>query len=170
MDLDMTPIDTAALKEKYKISPPQLQKWLSVCGIKSWQEGRKFYVYAYQVELLDKLAMHMQTPGALLKDFKPTLESNGLLKETTSLSVVETVAAVDLAKWVELVTATAKTKELLERLNALEEIATRGYICTSKELAMLLGIKRMPSSGYSSRGYEFQRKGRWWVVRKLSRD
>lgn len=177
--IDLTLIETGQVMEKYGIaSRATWGEWLKRTKIKSFKKGRKSYIYAYQLEILDKLAQHMKKRGATLESFHPLNESlNESPNELDTPFIQQQVEPPTrllneslIAVITQLLIKSTSPQDPEEKLLRLERIAEKGWWMRGKELAEILKISRMPSSPYSARGFIFTRYGRWWIVEKVKRD
>ena len=76
------------LLTRYKITKPALYSRFKGLGIETFKVGRKAYVKAEDVELLDKLEQHIYD-GGTITDFVHTNESAGELSEASSQELTE---------------------------------------------------------------------------------
>lgn len=168
--IDLTLIETAEIMEKYGIaSRATWGEWLKAARITSFKKGRKSYVYAYQLEVLDRLNQHMAKKGATLESFHPV---NEWVNESATTLVEQQVEPPNqLNEYLvniiaQLIKNSHEIPDPENNLLRLERIAKRGWWMRNHELAELIGISRIPHSPYEARGFKFIRKGRWWITVK----
>ncbi|NJO93300.1 MAG: hypothetical protein HC820_01085, partial [Hydrococcus sp. RM1_1_31] len=166
MEIDRVPI--TQLPSRYGIVRSNLYIRLKDLGIEPLKMGKKGFVNAEQLQLLDALHDHINkggTTGEFLKSLNsersqsdPTLVTsspgqNPLFHPPTLVAVVEAIVKRLLPS----------TGNRLSYLRELEEAYERGWLLSTSEVADLLGLSPKTIAGYgqefSDAGFIFTRAG-----------
>jgi hypothetical protein len=136
----------ADLGKRYGIKKPSLYKRIKSLNLKSFKVGRKAYLTASQVELLDQLNKHLSAQGSTA-DF---LDQRGLLK-------------IEPNRTLEAATATpAINPDWRENLRFLEEAYQHRWLLSTSHLSELLEISNqilLKEKTYECYGFSFTQAG-----------
>jgi len=157
MEIDRIPI--TQLSSRYGIARSNLYIRLKDLGIEPEKMGKKGFVNAEQLQLLDALHDHINkggTTGEFLKSIGGTTsdralvtspsEQNPLFHPPTLVAVVEAIVKRLLPS----------TGSRLSYLRELEEACERGWLLSTSEVADLLGLSPRTIAAY---GQEFEDAG-----------
>ncbi|NJO94546.1 MAG: hypothetical protein HC820_09865 [Hydrococcus sp. RM1_1_31] len=166
MEIDRVPI--TQLPSRYGIARSNLYIRLKDLGIEPEKMGKKGFVNAEQLQLLDALHDHIQkggTTGEFLKSLdsdRPQIDpalvisttgQNPLFHPPTLVAVVEAIVKRLLPT----------TGSRLSYLRELEEACERGWLLSTSEVADLLGLSPRTIAAYgqefSDAGFVFTRTG-----------
>ena len=169
MEIDLIPL--AQLPSRYGIARSNLYNRLKDLKIESVKQGRKAFVTADGLSLLDGLHAHLES-GGTTNEFRQQLGSNSDLVTTTTAeaSVYNSIGApnyseptISLQPSVLVGAIEAVVKRLIptnrSRLNYLRELSEayeKGWLLSTSELADLLGLNQKTITNY---GQEFNDAG-----------
>ena len=169
MEIDLIPL--AQLPSRYGIARSNLYNRLKDLKIESVKQGRKAFVTANGLRLLDGLHAHLES-GGTTNEFLQQLGSNSNLVSTPTAepSVYNSMGApnyseptISLQPSVLVGAIEAVVKRLIptnrSRLNYLrdlEEAYEKGWLLSTSELADLLGLNQKTITNY---GQEFNDAG-----------
>jgi DNA-binding transcriptional regulator YhcF (GntR family) len=164
MEIDRIPI--TQLPSRYGIARSNLYTRLKDLGIEPEKMGKKAFVNAEQLQLLDALHEHIQkggTTGEFLKSLNGATsdralvtspnEQNPLFQPNTLVAVVEAIVKRLLPN----------TGSRLSYLRELEEAYEKGWLLSTSEVADLLGLSPKTIAAYGQEffdaGFVFTRAG-----------
>ena len=163
-NLEIDRIPLTQLPSRYGIPRSVLYTYLKDLQIEPSKEGRKAYVSAEQLQLLDDLHEHIQrggTTGEFLKQRKGTGQSrtdeSGALVQDSPGQIL----SMQPGALVAVVEAIVKrlmpnTGSRLSYLRELEEACFKGWLLSTSEIADLLGLSPKTVASY---GQEFEDAG-----------
>lgn len=169
MEVDRVPL--SQLPSRYSIARSALYTRLKDLQIEPIREGKKAYVNATELKLLDELHEHIQkggTTGEFLKQRKRTVQSR---TEDYSELVQDSPGQISLMQpGVFLAAVEAIVKRLLPStgsrlsyLRELDEACEKGWLLSTKEVADLLGLSPKTIREYGDEffdaGFMFTRAG-----------
>ncbi len=180
------------LLTRYKITKPALYSRFKGLGISTFKVGRKAYVKAEDVELLDKLEQHIYDGGTII-DFVHTSEAAIELSQRSSKELTETSEAIPSEQpntWLNslpmLVNSLADAiaqritppVNPLAELEALEKAYEKKWILSTNQLGSILKLNSKTLIRYKSferHGFTFTRNGQvgaeiGWRVGKVDSD
>jgi hypothetical protein len=174
MEIDRIPI--TQLPSRYGIARSNLYTRLKDLGIEPEKMGKKAYVNAEQLRLLDALHEHIQkggTTGEFLKWLRgdsprETLRDRAQPNQTLAVSSNEQSLVFQPHALVAVVEAIVKrllpnSGNRLSYLRELEEAYERGWLLSTSEVADLLGLSPKTIAGYGQEfddaGFVFTRAG-----------
>jgi hypothetical protein len=158
MEIDRVPI--TQLPSRYGIARSNLYTRLKDLGIEPEKQGKKAFVNADQLQLLDALHEHIQkggTTGEFLKSIDGNIQPNqslatspngqfALFQPATLVAVVETIVKRLLPS----------TGSRLSYMRELEEAYEKGWLLSTSEVADLLNLSPKTITAY---GQEFEDAG-----------
>lgn len=172
MEIDLIPL--SQLPSRYSIARSNLYNRLKDLQIEPIKQGKKAFVNASQLQLLDRLHAHLQQ-GGITSEF---IKQQGLIAshpgtmETSTLSAVEhrsePMVVIQPTALVSVLEAVVKrllpsSKSKLSYLRELEEAYQNGWLLSTSEVADLLGLSPSTITGYgqefSDAGFVFTRVG-----------
>jgi DNA-binding Lrp family transcriptional regulator len=172
MEIDLIPI--SQLPSRYGIARSNLYNRFKDLQIEPLKQGKKAFVNASQLQLLDQLHAHLQQ-GGITSEF---IKQQGLVAsytgtmETSTLSPVqhrsEPMVVIQPTALVSVLEAVVKrllpsSKSKLSYLRELEEAYQNGWLLSTSEVADLLGLSPSTITGYgqefSDAGFIFTRVG-----------
>jgi DNA-binding Lrp family transcriptional regulator len=172
MEIDLIPI--SQLPSRYGIARSNLYNRLKDLQIEPIKQGKKAFVNASQLQLLDQLHVHLQQGGItseFIKQQELVTSPTGTI-ETTTLSRVqhssEPMVVIQPTALVGVLEAVIKrllpsSKSRLSYLRELEEAYQNGWLLSTSEIADLLGLSSSTITGYgqefSDAGFVFTRVG-----------
>ncbi len=180
------------LLTRYKITKPALYSRFKGLGISTFKVGRKAYVKAEDVELLDKLEQHIYDGGTII-DFVHTNEAAIELRVPSSQELTEAEQAIPEEQpnsWLNslplLVNSLADAiaqritppANPLAELEALEKAYEKRWILSTSQLGSILKLNSKTLIRYKSferHGFTFTRNGQvgaeiGWRVGKVDSD
>ncbi len=180
------------LLTRYKITKPALYSRFKGLGISTFKVGRKAYVKAEDVELLDKLEQHLYDGGTII-DFVHTSEAAIELRVPSSKELTETSQPIPEEQpnsWLNslplLVNSLADAiaqritppANPLAELEALEKAYEKRWILSTSQLGSILKLNSKTLIRYKSferHGFTFTRNGQvgaeiGWRVGKVDSD
>ena len=180
------------LLTRYKITKPALYSRFKGLGISTFKVGRKAYVKAEDVELLDKLEQHLYDGGTII-DFVHTSEAAIELRVPSSKELTETSQPIPEEQpnsWLNslplLVNSLADAiaqritppANPLAELEALEQAYEKRWILSTSQLGSILKLNSKTLIRYKSferHGFTFTRNGQvgaeiGWRVGKVDSD
>ena len=180
------------LLTRYKITKPALYSRFKGLGISTFKVGRKAYVKAEDVELLDKLEQHLYDGGTII-DFVHTSEAAIELRVPSSKELTETSQPIPEEQpnsWLNslplLVNSLADAiaqritppANPLAELSALEKAYEKRWILSTSQLGSILKLNSKTLIRYKSferHGFTFTRNGQvgaeiGWRVGKVDSD
>ena len=180
------------LLTRYKITKPALYTRFKGLGISTFKVGRKAYVKAEDIELLDKLEQHIYD-GGTITDFVYTNEAAIELRVPSSKELTETSKPIPEEQpntWLNslpyLVNSLADAiaqritppVNPLAELEALEKAYEKKWILSTSQLASLLKLNGKTLIRYKffeRHGFTFTRNGQvgaeiGWRVGKVDND
>ena len=180
------------LLTRYKITKPALYSRFKGLGISTFKVGRKAYVKAEDVELLDKLEQHIYDGGTII-DFVHRSEAAIELSKPSSKELTETPEPIPSEQpnsWLNslplLVNSLADAiaqritppANPLAELEALEKAYEKKWILSTSQLASILKLNSKTLIRYKSferHGFTFTRNGQvgaeiGWRVGKVDSD
>lgn len=162
MEIDRVPI--TQLPSRYSIARSALYTRLKDLQIEPFKEGKKAYVNAEQLQLLDDLHEHIQRGGTTSEFLKQrkgtgqsrTEESGALIQDSPGQ-----ILSMQPGALVAVVEAIVKrlmpnTGSHLSYLRELEEACDSGWLLSTSEVADLLGLSPKTVASY---GQEFEDAG-----------
>jgi hypothetical protein len=172
MEIDLIPL--SQLPSRYGIARSNLYNRLKDLQIEPSKQGKKAFVNASQLQLLDRLHAHLQQGGITSEFIKQErlIPSSGGTMETGTLSPVqhrsEPMVIIQPTALVSVLEAVVKrllpsSKSKLSYLRELEEAYQNGWLLSTSEVADLLGLSPSTITGYgqefSDAGFVFTRVG-----------
>jgi hypothetical protein len=164
MEIDLVPI--TQLPSRYGIARSNLYTRLKDLGIELEKIGKKAFVNAEQLQLLDALHDHIQkggTTGEFLKSLDGVQSDRAIISSTTGqipLFQPATLVAVVEAIVKRLLPSTGNR---LSYLRELEEACEKAWLLSTSEVADLLGLSPKTIAAYgqefSDAGFIFTRAG-----------
>ncbi len=166
MILDRVPI--SQLPSRYGIARSNLYTRLKDLGIEPEKEGKRAYVNASQLQLLDALHSHLQKGGITSEFLKqresePSRQNQALVAESTEqISLFQPSALVAVVETI-VKRLVPTTGSRLSYLRELEEANERGWLLSTSEVASLLGLSpktiREYGKEFEDAGFVFTRAG-----------
>jgi predicted DNA-binding transcriptional regulator AlpA len=171
MEIDLIPL--AQLPSRYGIARSNVYNRLKDLKIETTKQGKKAFVTAAQLELLDRLHLHLER-GGITSDF---LKQQGTINRlatinntvtTLSISREEPTIVLQPSVLVNALEAVIKrliptSKSRLSYLRDLEEAYQNGWLLSTSEVAELLGLSQKTITGYGEEftdaGFLFARVG-----------
>ena len=171
MEVDRVPL--SQLPSRYGIARSALYTRLKDLKIEPSKEGKKAYVSAEQLQLLDELHDHINkggTTGEFLKQREESYHPSPLVENNLALSADRQaeMTVTGTSALVAVVEAIVKrlipsSGSRLSYLRELEEAYERGWLLSTSEVADLLGLspKTVTSYGrqFEDAGFVFTRAG-----------
>jgi DNA-binding transcriptional regulator YhcF (GntR family) len=176
MEVDLIPL--SQLPSRYGIARSNLYNRLKDLKIESTKQGRKAFITAEQLHLLDRLHAHLETGGTINDFLKQTNSHPHLVTTpTTEPSAYNSMGTpngneptISLQQKVLVGAIEAVVKRLIptnrSRLNylrELEEAYEKGWLLSTSEIADLLGLNQKTISNYgiefTDAGFIFARAG-----------
>lgn len=160
MEIDRIPL--SQLPSRYSIARSALYTRLKDLQIEAFKEGKKAYVNAKQLQLLDDLHQHIQQ-GGITADFlkqnrtgqSRTYESGALVDSPGQILSMQPGALVAVVEAI-VKRLMPNTGSRLSYLRELEEACEKGWLLSTSELADLL---RLSPKTIASYGQEFEDAG-----------
>lgn len=175
MEIDL--IALSQLPSRYGIARSNLYNRLKDLQIEPIKQGRKAFVDAAQLQLLDRLHSHLQE-GGVTSDFIEQQSNSQLVKVTTPELATksfyemsnrsEPIVTLQTSTLVSVVEAVVKRllptpRSRLNYLRELEEAYQNNWLLSTSEVADLLGLSQKTVTGYgqefSDAGFVFTRVG-----------
>lgn len=174
MELDRVPLNQ--LPSRYGIARSALYTRLKDLKIEAEKEGKRAYLNAKQLQLMDSLHEHIQKGGTTGEFLKQQPESSG--QSSTELSLgqsrtspqdspgqITTSPTTALVTMVEtIVKRLVPVPSRLSYLRELEEAYSNGWLLGTSELADLLGLTPRTIADYGDEfndaGFTFTRSGK----------
>jgi hypothetical protein len=166
MEIDRIPI--TQLPSRYGIARSNLYTRLKDLGIEPEKMGKKAFVNAEQLRLLDALHEHIQKGGTTGEFLKSINGDRSLPNQTLAVSQNEQNLVFQPHALVAVVEAIVKrllpnTGNRLSYLRELEEAYERGWLLSTSEVADLLRLSPKTIAAYgqefSDAGFVFTRAG-----------
>jgi hypothetical protein len=166
MEIDRIPI--TQLPSRYGIARSNLYTRLKDLGIEPEKMGKKAYVNAEQLQLLDALHEHIQKGGTTGEFLKTLGSDRAQPNQTLAASPNEQNLVFQPHALVAVVEAIVKrllpnTGNRLSYLRELEEAYEKGWLLSPSEVADLLRLSPKTVAGYgqefSDAGFVFTRAG-----------
>jgi hypothetical protein len=155
MEIDRIPL--TQLPSRYGIPRSALYTYLKDLQIEPSKEGRKAYVSAEQLQLLDDLHEHIQrggTTGEFLKH-RDTKSSVLVQDSPGQISLMQPGALVAVVEAI-IKRLMPNTGSRLSYLRELDEACDKGWLLSTSEVAGLLGLSPKTVASY---GQEFEDAG-----------
>jgi predicted DNA-binding transcriptional regulator AlpA len=171
MEIDLIPL--AQLPSRYGIARSNVYNRLKDLKIETTKQGKKAFVTAAQLELLDRLHLHLER-GGITSDFlkqQGTIDRLATINNTVttlSISREEPTIVLQPSVLVNALEAVIKrliptSKSRLSYLRDLEEAYQNGWLLSTSEVAELLGLSQKTITGYGEEftdaGFLFARVG-----------
>jgi predicted DNA-binding transcriptional regulator AlpA len=171
MEIDLIPL--AQLPSRYGIARSNVYNRLKDLKIETTKQGKKAFISAAQLELLDRLHLHLER-GGITPDF---LKQQGTIERLTTIhntptalytSREEPTIVLQPSVLVNALEAVIKrliptSKSRLSYLRDLEEAYQNGWLLSTSEVAELLGLSQKTITGYGEEftdaGFLFARVG-----------
>lgn len=168
MEIDRVPL--SQLPSRYSIARSALYTRLKDLQIEPSKEGRKAYVSAAQLQLLDDLHEHINkggTTGEFLKQNQRPGQSRtdkgALVQDSPEQVLAIQPGALVMAVEAIVKRLLPKSGSRLSYLRELEEACERGWLLSTSELADLLGLSPKTVREYGTQfedgGFVFTRAG-----------
>ncbi len=191
-ELDSYPL--SELEERYQISRSMVYVRMRALGIIPEKQGRKAFLSADQIYLMDKLHHHLKQ-GGLIADFPELTQAMAKFKEheqgkeNIQKAIFEREKqeiGLDVGVKLEGLLRTKSLENLLDifkppgietrfkHLEMLEKAAEKGWHLSTPDLCQLLGVKSVPAHEFSRYGFSFKRQGRngkyaaWQITKSIS--
>ena len=169
MEIDLIPL--SQLPSRYNIARSNLYTRLKDLNIQPTKQGRKAFVTAAQLQLLDGLHHHLQQ-GGITSDFlqqQSSLTKDSSAEALTPISMSsQPIVLLQPTALVGAIEAVVKrllppTRTTLSYLRELEEAYQQGWLLSTSEIAGLLGLTPATISRYGEQfedaGFVFTRVG-----------
>lgn len=182
-ELDSYPL--SELEERYQISRSMVYVRMRALGIIPEKQGRKAFLSADQIYLMDKLHHHLKQ-GGLIADFPELTQAMAKLKEHEHgrenilerekqefALDEELLRTMSLEKLLDIFKPPA-IETRFKHLEMLEKAAEKGWHLSTPDLCQLLGVKSVPAHEFSRYGFSFKRQGRngkyvaWQITKSIS--
>lgn len=173
-EIDRIPL--SQLPSRFGIARSALYTRLKDLQIEPIRDGKKAYLDAPSLELLDKLHQHIQGGGTTNEFLKQkALTSTGLSRTPENIASVQDSLGHLMITTI-MHQLLSKTGDRLSYLRELEEASTKGWLLASSELADLLGLTPKTIAAYggefATSGFLFRRAGKKsreiaWTVTKV---
>jgi len=186
-ELDSYPLSD--LEERYQISRSMVYVRMKALAIVPEKQGRKAYLSANQIYLMDKLHHHLEEGGVIAdfpelpSSYHPLAEIKAMAefkeleqgKENIQKAIFEREKeefALDVGVRLEELIRFTSLQDLLEifkpsaidtkfkHLEMLEKAAQSRWHLSTPDLCELLGVNSIPSTDFSRYGFSFKRHGR----------
>lgn len=201
--MNNTELDSLAiadLEARYSVNRSNVYKRITCLKEKGYSmqlesQGRKSYVNAEQIRLLDALDRHISSglsmnlfreSGALdnepndlmsyslARHYEPsreTQDSKAIAKQSSQLIALSPEQLIELATAIAPISP-APASDPFENLEQIDRIYRNGWYVSSSQLAPLLDRQSLPSKDFQMFGYRFTPNGRngrekAWKVEKL---
>jgi predicted DNA-binding transcriptional regulator AlpA len=171
MEIDLIPL--AQLPSRYGIARSNVYNRLKDLKIETTKQGKKAFVTGSQLELLDRLHLHLEQ-GGITPDF---LKQQGTIDRLATINNSDTALSISREEptivlqpsvLVNALEAVIKrliptSKSRLSYLRDLEEAYQNGWLLSTSEVAELLGLSQKTITGYGEEftdaGFLFARVG-----------